>query len=251
MTAGKLDQRVVAVTGAASGVGLATTTACVAEGATVVMVDRNAEALDQAQRLLLDSPQVLTIRCDVADSDSVATAFDQIEREFGRLDGLVNNAGMAAPNASGRIEDVSNEAWARSIAVNLTGSFLCTRKAMRLLEQSASASIVNVASTAALVAEPGLEAYSAAKGGVLALTRSLAVTSAARGVRVNAICPGLLQTPMAAQAGAALWTHIAASTLLEIPEPEAVTGLITYLLSDDARYMTGSTLVIDGGYTAQ
>lgn len=247
----RLDQRVIAVTGAASGLGLATTAACIAEGATVVMLDRNVGALEAVRATLPEQARAVGLRCDISDSGSVVASFSTIDREFGRLDGLVNNAGVAALNQTGRVEDISDDDWARSIAVNLTGSFLCVRSAMQLLERSAGASVVNVASTAALVAEPGLEAYSAAKGGVVALTRALAVSSAPRGVRVNALCPGLVRTPMATDAGADLWNHISASTLLEIPEPDAITGLITYLLSDESRYMTGSTLVIDGGFTAQ
>jgi len=161
-------------------------------------------------------------------------------------------------NHSGRIEDVSDQAWATALAVNLTGTFLCCRMAVPLMEASgggsivnvAGGSIVNVASTAALVAEPGLEAYTAAKGGVVALTRSLAVSCAQRQVRVNAVCPGLIRTPMLHQVDQAFWDQMKAATPLEVPGPEGIVGLVAYLLDESSSYMTGSALVIDGGFSA-
>lgn len=248
----RLRGQVVAITGGASGVGLAVAEACLDEGADVALIDRDIEAATgAAHRLSAESRRAIPIACDISVAASVRNAFAEIDGTFGRLDGLVNSAGVAQVNASGRIEDITDQIWAVALAVNLTGTFLCCRESMELLGRSGNASIVNIASTAALVAEPGLDAYSAAKGGVVALTRSLAVSSAGRGVRVNAVCPGLLRTPMSEAIGGPLWQHLTSSTLLEIPGPEAVSGLAVYLLSADARYMTGSTLVIDGGYTAQ
>jgi NAD(P)-dependent dehydrogenase (short-subunit alcohol dehydrogenase family) len=249
MTDERLTGLVIAITGAASGVGLAAAQACAAAGARLALLDRDAAALDSATAQL-EGSEVLPVVVDIGRPDSVADAFAAIEARFGALHGLFNNAGVAPVNASERVEDISDETWAFALQVNLTGCFLCCRAAIRLIESSGGGSIVNNASTAALVAEPGLEAYSAAKGGAVALTRSLAASCAPRGVRLNAVCPGLLQTPMASAIGAQLISRLAADTLLDVPGPEALAGLIVYLLSDEARYMTGSVLVIDGGLTS-
>jgi NAD(P)-dependent dehydrogenase (short-subunit alcohol dehydrogenase family) len=245
----RLTGQVIAITGAASGVGLAAARACAAAGARLALLDRDAGALDRATALL-EGAEVLPVVVDVGRPDSVAEVFAAIKVRFGALHGLFNNAGVAPVNASERVEDISDETWAFALQVNLTGCFLCCREAIALIESSGGGSIVNNASTAALVAEPGLEAYSAAKGGVVALTRSLAASSAPRGVRLNAVCPGLLQTPMASAIGTQLTSRLEADTLLDVPGPEALAGLIVYLLSDQSRYMTGSVLVIDGGLTS-
>lgn len=248
MSDDRLIGRVIAITGAASGVGLAVAGACAAAGARLALLDRDGPTLERAERQL-GSAEVLSVIVDIGRPDSVANAFATIRNRFGALHGLFNNAGVAPVNASERVEDISDETWAFALQVNLTGCFQCCREAIGLIESSGGGSIVNNASTAALVAEPGLEAYSAAKGGIVALTRSLAASSAPRGVRLNAVCPGLLQTPMASAIGAPLTSRLQADTLLAIPGPDALSGLIVYLLSDEARYMTGSVLVIDGGLT--
>ncbi len=228
----RLTGQVIAITGAASGVGLAAARSCATAGARLALLDRDVSALDRATAQL-EGAEVLPVVVDIGRPDSVADAFAAIKARFGALHGLFNNAGVAPVNASERVEDISDETWT-----------------FALIESSGGGSIVNNASTAALVAEPGLEAYSAAKGGVVALTRSLAASAAPRGVRLNAVCPGLLQTPMASAIGAQLTSRLEADTLLDVPGPEALAGLIVYLLSDESRYMTGSVLVIDGGLTS-
>lgn len=246
--AGLLSEQVIAITGAASGVGLAVAQAAAAAGARLALLDRDLPALERAT-VGLSAEEVMLRGVDIADPSSVDGGFAAIAERFGALHGLFNNAGVALVNESERIEDVSDEAWAFMLAVNLTGCFLCCRAATGLIEASGGGSIVNNASTAALVAEPGLEAYSAAKGGVLALTRAAAASAARRGVRVNAVCPGLLETPMAAAIGSPLAQRLRADTLLDVAGPEAMRGLVVYLLSSEASYMTGSVVVIDGGLT--
>jgi NAD(P)-dependent dehydrogenase (short-subunit alcohol dehydrogenase family) len=247
---GRLAGHVIAITGAASGVGLAVAHGCAEQGADLALLDREPATLARAAAALAPKTNsVLPVVVDIGDPLSVSRAFDAIRSRFGVLHGLFNNAGIAVTNPSERVEDITDENWALAITVNLTGCFLCCRAAMGLIESSGGGSIVNNASTAALVAEPGLEAYSAAKGGVVALTRSLAVSAANRGVRMNVVCPGLLQTPMAAGIDSALVSRLRADTLLPVPGPEALSGLIVYLLSDESKYMTGSVVVIDGGLT--
>jgi NAD(P)-dependent dehydrogenase (short-subunit alcohol dehydrogenase family) len=249
--AGRLAGRAVAITGAASGIGLAAALACAEQGAAVALLDRDEEAVQRvAREFPLDGSVVLTVPMDLSDGDSVHRAFGAVHDAYGRLDGLFNNAGVAPRNESGRIEDISDAQWELALQVNLTGCFLCCREAVPLMEASGGGTIVNNASTAALIAEPGLEAYSAAKGGVVALTRSLAMSCADRGIRVNAVCPGLVRTPMAAAVGNELVSRLTAATPLPVPGPEAVAGLIVYLLSHESEYMTGSTVVIDGGLTS-
>ncbi|HEY3716142.1 MAG TPA: SDR family NAD(P)-dependent oxidoreductase [Jatrophihabitantaceae bacterium] len=246
----RLAGQIIAITGAASGIGLAVAHACAAAGARLALLDRDGPALERAEAAL-DAEDVLGVVVDIGEPSSVANAFAAISTRFGALHGLFNNAGVAPVNVSERVEDISDATWAFALQVNLTGCFLCCREAMGLIESSGGGSIINNASTAALVAEPGLEAYSAAKGGVLALTRALAVSSAHRGVRLNAVCPGLLQTPMTSDIGSQVVARLQADTLLEVPGPEAISGLIVYLLSGESQYMTGSVVVIDGGLTSR
>lgn len=249
VSSNRLAGQVIAITGAASGVGLASAHACRAAGADLALLDRDEAALEQAAAEIGGDPLIVAV--DIGQPDSVTSAFASIRARFGALHGLFNNAGVAPINASERLEDVSDDTWDLALRVNLTGCFLCCRAAVGLIEDSGGGSIVNNASTAALIAEPGLEAYSAAKGGVLALTRSVAYSAAARGVRVNAVCPGLIRTPMATSIGAALASRLEEDTLLPVPGPEGLDGLIVYLLSPESAYVTGSVFVIDGGLTSR
>lgn len=245
----RLAGHVIAVTGAASGVGLATAQACMDAGARLALLDRDSKSLERvAAELGGDTTLCATV--DIGEPDSVRSAFQSIREHFGELHGLFNNAGIAQLNSSERPEDISDATWDLTLRVNLTGCFLCCREAIGLIETSGGGSIVNNASTAALIAEPGLEAYSAAKGGVVSLTRSLAFSSAARGVRVNAVCPGLIRTPMAGAIGNDLVSRLERDTPLPIPGPDALSGMVVYLLSPESAYMTGSVLVIDGGLTS-
>ena len=180
----------VLITAGASGIGLATARAFVSEGARVYVSDVDREALD---RLARSDPQVLRSVCDVADRTEVAAMFEGVAETLGGLDVLVNNAGIAGPTA--RCEDVDPEAWERTLAVNITGQFHCARLAIPHLRRSRNPSIVNLSSAAGRFGFPLRTPYSASKWAVIGFTKSLSIELGGDGIRVNAICPGLVAGP--------------------------------------------------------
>jgi NAD(P)-dependent dehydrogenase (short-subunit alcohol dehydrogenase family) len=233
----RLSGRVALVSGAAGGIGAAVAARLADEGATVVGVDV--------------APVEGGIRCDVTDEDSCAAAVAQVVDAHGRLDILANVAGIGTAAA---VCDVDPDEWRRIIDVNLTGTFLLSQAAVPALLASTGC-IVNMASVAGLRATPYNAAYCASKGGVILLTKSLAIELAAAGVRVNAVCPASVDTPFlrnfALPEGAdlSLFTR-AASPMGRRVEVDEVAAAVAYLVSDDARTISGTTLVIDGAATA-
>lgn len=251
MAGSRFEGRVALVTGAASGIGLATARRLVHEGAAVVLADLR-EATEQAAAL---GPRACWARCDVTDAHSAAQAVDQALAAFGGLDVLVNAAGVPLVAS---VPDTSEADWDRVLAVNLKGVFLMCRAALPHLRGRAGANIVNVASELGLVGHALYAAYCASKGGVIQLTRAMAIDHAAEGIRVNAVCPGPVDTPMLAsfmQAepdGAAALHEATASTLLgRFGRSEEIAAAIAFLASEEAAYVTGSALVADGGVTAR
>ena len=238
--------RVVLVTGAGSGIGRATVHRLVDEGATVVAADLSKEGLAATAKDAARPEAVTTLVGDVSDPAfgpaAVAAALDH-----GRLDTVVNSAGILRFEHS---HEVTLEGWNQILAVNLTGTFLTCQAALPALLDGGGA-IVNVASTAALAAHPWAAAYSASKGGVLALTRTLAIEYATQGLRVNAVCPGSIDTPIT---GAFALPEGADGKLLRrimspvgMGDPSVVAAAIAYLGSDDAQHVNGADLRIDGG----
>jgi NAD(P)-dependent dehydrogenase (short-subunit alcohol dehydrogenase family) len=240
------QERTVIVTGGASGIGFATARALLSEGWRVAIVGRNAQALEEARRELGDHVRI--DRLDVTDEAAVAMTVAAIARDFGDLRGVVNSAGVAH-NAS--LLDTSAELFRRSLDVNLTSTFLVTREVVRHMRDGGA--VVNVASVAGMRGSPGRAAYAAAKGGVVMLTKALAVELASSGVRVNAISPGPTDTPMIQ----AVHTQETREAILRVvPQhrygtPEEMGSVIAFLL-DDRRsgYMTGQVIAVDGGITA-
>ena len=235
------------VTGAASGIGLACATAMLAEGATVLMTDIDASAEARSA----ERPGSCYLSLDVTQEEDWAQAMARVPELLGGLDILVNNAGIGI---AGDLTTLSLDDWRRQQAVNLDGTFLGIKHALPLLRASGGGSVINVASVTGLRGSAIFFAYAASKAGVIALTRSAARQCAAArdGVRVNAIAPGVIDTPIFGrmEGVAAADPHLTAAALVPLGhagQPEDIAHGVVYLASDESRYVTGTTLVIDGG----
>ncbi|MFE9461908.1 SDR family NAD(P)-dependent oxidoreductase [Streptomyces californicus] len=246
--------QVAFVTGASSGMGLATARAFAGAGAAVALVDVDEDAVNAAaQQLAADGHRALALVCDVTDEDQVAAAVDRTVEIFGRLDMAYNNAGIMPPSTDAAEEDA--EQFDRVQDVNLRGVWASVKHELRHMRARGSGAIVNCSSLGGLVGNPGRAAYHAAKHGVIGLTRSVALEYGSRGVRVNAVCPGTISTPMVdamveggeldrsrAEAGQAIG---------RLGTADEIAQAVLWLCSDGASYVTGVALPVDGGYTAQ
>jgi NAD(P)-dependent dehydrogenase (short-subunit alcohol dehydrogenase family) len=243
----RLQDRVAVVTGAASGIGLATARRFAAEGAFVVAVDLNTEAIEKLEKEIGGD----SVTCDVTDEDAVAAMFERVASAHGGVDVAFNNAGISPPEDDS-ILTTGLEAWERVQRVNLTSVYLCCKHVIPHMRRQGRGSIINTASfVAVLGAATSQISYTASKGGVLALSRELGVQFAREGIRVNALCPGPVNTPLLRELFAAD-PERAQRRLVHIPmgrfaEAEEIAAAVAFLASDDASFITASTFLVDGG----
>lgn len=248
---GRLDAKVALITGAGSGIGRSTALVFATEGAKVAVLDWSREAGAGTARIVQEQGgKAFAICGDVSQEPDMEAAVRQTVEAYERLDILVNNA--AIEFAAGATE-TSVEDWDRVQAINLRGVFLCCKHAIPVMQRQGGGAIVNVASANALVAVPAHAAYSAAKGGVVSLTRQLALDYGPDNIRVNCICPTTTDTPMvrAATDERALREIAEKHPLRRIAKPEDIAYAILFLASDEARCITGVLLPVDAGWTAQ
>ena len=246
-------QKVAIITGAQSGIGLATARRFAAEGAAVVLADV-VDARAATNELIGTGAQALFVQADVSNASQVGALLEQTLSAYGHLDVLVNNAGVELPK---RITDTTEAEWDRLMDVNLKGVFLCSRAAIAAMQRQRGGVIVNVGSELGVVGRSEIAAYCASKGGVVQLTKAMAVDHAADGIRVNCVCPGPVDTPLlqAIIRGSADPQRerlaILDKTLMKrFGHPKEIASAILFLASDESSYMTGSILLVDGGVTA-
>jgi 3-oxoacyl-[acyl-carrier protein] reductase len=270
----KLKDRIALVTGGGSGLGRAIALLFAEEGAHVIVNELRLEAAEQTVASMKGPAGGRAIQADVADSAQVKAMFATIEREVGGLDILVNNAGIAFGPGDDRAEvnrkseamimellsgqggqthfdvtqNLSDESWRRMLAVHVDGTFYCTREALKLMSRKNRGAIVNLSSVAALTGLEVVPHYSAAKGAILSFTRAVAKDVASRGIRVNAICPGYIDTPMTERMSPLIRTAVIARTpLRRTGEPHEVAATALFLASDDSSFFTGQWLSPNGG----
>src|SRR5271156_5444352 len=241
--------KVALVTGAARGIGLATAKRFLADGWRVALLDIEGEQLEQAVAGLAKADDTLALHCDVSDAKAVSLAIEQVAKRFGRLDALVNNAGVAVFTP---LLETSDADWNRILAVNLTGPFICTKAAAPLMRDHDGGAIVNITSISAVRASTLRSAYGTSKAGLAHLTKQLAVELASLGIRVNGVAPGPVETAMAK---AVHTPEIRADYRDAIPLnryglEEELAEAVFFLCSDRASYITGQILAVDGGFDA-
>ncbi len=252
---GRLDDRVALITGGAGAIGRATARRFLDEGARVVIADLDPASLQRAVAELDAGDRILQRIVDVTADASVEGLVASVVADLGRIDILFCCAGVLRP---GTVAETTLEDWDRTIAVNLTGPFLASRHVVPVMVANGGGSIVHMASTSGVVAEQGIAAYCASKGGVVMLARQMAVDYARQGIRVNVVCPGWIDTPFNDPAieGAGGRDALGPFIDMMVPigrqgQPEEVADVVAFLASDDARLMTGAVVLVDGGLTAQ
>lgn len=242
----KLKGKNAFITGSAQGIGKAIATAMAQEGANIAVADMNIEKAEStAQEIRELGVKGVAIEIDVSQQEAVKSAFENIKQEFQRLDILVNNAGITRDALLLRMKD---EDWDTTIDINLKGTFLCSKEAIRIMAKQQYGKIINVSSVVAFTGNPGQANYSASKAGIVGLTKTIAKEYASRGIRANAVAPGFISTAMTDAIPDKIKEEMKRSIPLgHFGVPEDVAHAVTFLSSDDADYMTGQILHINGG----
>jgi len=247
------EGKVAVVTGAASGMGLVTARSFAEAGAAVALADIDERAARTAvDDLIAAGHRAIAVRCNVADEAEVAAMVDQTVEIFGRLDAAFNNAGIQSPAVE--TADASGAEFDRVIAVNLRGVWNCMKYELKQMRQQGSGAIVNCSSIGGLIGLPGRAVYHAAKHGVLGLTKSAALEYASRGIRINAVCPGTVDTPMVsamlAKGADAMKEIMRDQPIGRLGRPEEIASAVLWLCSPGAGFVIGHALTVDGGFTA-
>ena len=243
----KLQDKVAVITGGVSGIGAATAKLFASEGAKLVLVDMNEEkgASIEAE-LKSQGSEAIFIKADVTNEEQVKNIYTTSIDTFGKVDILFNNAGIGAVKPT---EELTYAEWRKTVEVDLDGVFLVAQAAIKEFLKAGSGVIVNTASMYGWVGSPGSAAYNAAKAGVVNLTRSLGLEYAARNIRVNALCPGFIDTAILGDSDRE--ALINTTPMNRLGKSEEMAKAVLFMASDDSSFMTGNSLIVDGGYTAQ
>lgn len=249
----KLKGKVIIITGAKSGIGLATAIRFAIEGAKVVVADIK-DAHQEVSEITGRGAEALFVQVDVSNGSQVAALIEKTLAAFGRIDVLVNNAGIELTK---KVTETTEAEWEHLMSVNLKGVFLCSKAAILVMQRNGGGVIVNVASELGLVGGSEIAAYSASKGGVVQLTKAMAIDHAGDGIRVNCVAPGPVLTPLleaiienSSNPEQERQSIVGKTLLKRLARPEEMANVIVFMASDESSYMTGSVVVVDGGWTA-
>ncbi len=249
----RLEGKVAIVTGAGSGIGRATSLAFASEGARVVVADIEAEGGEETVRMVHEADgQAVFVKVDVSRAEDVETMVDKAVEAYGRLDCAFNNAGISPPPVS--ISRCPQDSWEKVITINLTGVFLCMKYELPKMLKSGGGSIVNTSSVLGLFGDGGHPAYAASKHGILGLTKTAAIQYAKTGIRINAVCPGIIRTPSSERSFAGhpdlQAKMIGMQPMDRFGEADEVAKAVVWLCTDEASFITGHPLPVDGGYSS-
>jgi NAD(P)-dependent dehydrogenase (short-subunit alcohol dehydrogenase family) len=243
-----LNKKTILITGAASGIGMETAALAISCGASVIAIDNNSDGLDKLKAMTENKSMIETYVVDISNSNSVKKLFIKITKEKKIIDGLVHAAGVWFTKEDTIIEKIDDATWHRTLDINLNGTFYICREVVKIMKNQGSGAIVTLASIASVVGFEKLAAYSASKGAVMALTRSLAIDCAPKNIRVNCICPGVIETPMTAPVLG--YSRPRVLPIGRLGSPSEIARVALFLCSDWSSYVVGASFIVDGGLTA-